>query len=109
SASTLIRSSKHSAARACSGGSPADGLPSAVRAAWFTDRAALPSVTGTEAPALFAPASSGGSTGSNETASRGSPPWLSSQRPSQPVLPGRVGFAVCQISIERKWLWSGLG
>ncbi len=49
-------------------------------------------VTGTAAPALDSPASSGGSTGSNETARRGSPPSLSSQRPSQPVLPGRSGF-----------------
>ncbi|GAA0912025.1 hypothetical protein GCM10009558_018940 [Virgisporangium aurantiacum] len=64
----------------------------------------------TAAPARVAPASTGGRTRSNVTACRGSPSGtVSSQRPSQPVLPGRAGCPVCQMSIERKWLRSGFG
>ena len=33
----------------------------------------------------------------------------SSQRPSQPAPVGVSGEAVCQIAIDRKWLWSGRG
>ncbi len=43
------------------------------------------------------------------TARTGSSPVASSQRPIHPVLVGALGEAVCQMSIERKWLWSGCG
>ncbi|WP_224756198.1 hypothetical protein [Streptomyces sp. col6] len=64
----------------------------------------------TAAPAVVSPAMSGGSVAPTETALSGSPPpsW-SSQRPSHPEGTGPDGDAVCQIAIERKWLWSGFG
>ncbi len=37
------------------------------------------------------------------------PADASSQRPSQPDEIGVCGDAVCQMDIERKWLWSGCG
>ncbi len=64
---------------------------------------------GSDAAAVFAPASMGGSTGSTERARNGSAPVVSSQRPSQPVGTEVRGEAVCQIAMERKWLWSGVG
>ncbi len=65
--------------------------------------------SGSAAPAVLAPASNGGSTGSSDTALSGSRPFASSQRPIQPVPAGWSGEAVCQMSIDRKWLWSGFG
>ncbi len=43
------------------------------------------------------------------SASNGSSPAVSSQRPTHPDGTGVSGDAVCQMSIDRKWLWSGLG
>ena len=43
------------------------------------------------------------------TARSGSSPVASSQRPIQPVETGSAGDAVCQMSMDRKWLWSGCG
>ena len=65
--------------------------------------------TGSDAAAVRAPASIGGSTGSTDTARSGSSPEASSQRPSQPVGTDVSGDAVCQMAIDRKWLWSGFG
>ena len=65
--------------------------------------------SGNAAPAVVAPASIGGSTGSSDTALRGSRPFASNHRPIHPVPAGWSGEAVCQMSIERKWLWSGFG
>ena len=65
--------------------------------------------SGSAAPAVVAPASIGGSTGSSDTAERGSRPLASNQRPIHPVPAGWSGEAVCQMSIDRKWLWSGFG
>jgi hypothetical protein len=84
------------------------GVPRPVNTSRATS-APRAGVAGTAAPAVVAPASNTGSTGSNETAWRGSPPVTSSHRPSHPVFAGLVGEAVCQMSIERKWLWSGFG
>jgi hypothetical protein len=75
----------------------------------FNDFGSFTPLRPTTAPALSAPASSGGSTDSNEIARRGSPPTLSSHRPIQPVVLGCTGLALCQMSIERKWLRSGFG
>jgi hypothetical protein len=69
----------------------------------------LTPVTGSEAPAIFAPASIGGIRVSSETASSGSVVVASSQRPSHPVATASVGAAVCQMAIDRKWLRSGFG
>ena len=103
-ASTSTRSANERAARACRAGSPAAGWPKPASAGRAV--VALGPV-GTEAPAVLAPASTTGSTGSNDTACRGSPPVASSHRPSQPVVDGLPGEPVCQMSIDRKWLWSG--
>jgi hypothetical protein len=97
------RSANARAARACSGGSPGAGRPNPASAAW-TALVRLPPFGGTAAPAVVAPASTTGSTGSKDTACRGSPPVASSQRPNHPVFAGRTGEPVCQMSIERKWL-----
>ncbi len=70
---------------------------------------ATPPVDGTAAPAQCWPASIGGSTGPTFTASSGSAPFASSQRPSHPVGCGVPGDAVCQIDIDLKWLRSGFG
>ncbi|HEY2042945.1 MAG TPA: hypothetical protein VGH11_09730 [Jatrophihabitans sp.] len=67
----------------------------------------LPS--GSAAAAAFAPMANGGNTAPMFTARNGSSPVASSQRPIQPVLTGACGEAVCQISMLRKWLWSGCG
>ena len=61
------------------------------------------------AAVYFSPTASGGSTGPMLTARSGSSPVASSQRPIQPVETGSAGDAVCQMSIDRKWLWSGWG
>jgi hypothetical protein len=60
--------------------------------------------TGSDAPATLSPASSGGSTGSTDSARRGSSPVASSQRPSHPVRAGASGDPVCQMAMDRKWL-----
>ena len=57
----------------------------------------------------MAPTASGGSTSPMLSASNGSSPAVSSQRPIHPVVTGVSGDAVCQMSIDRKWLWSGFG
>jgi hypothetical protein len=57
----------------------------------------------------FSPIAMSGSTAPTFTARNGSSPPASSQRPIQPVGTGSFGDAVCQMSIERKWLRSGLG
>src|ERR1700733_15966294 len=57
----------------------------------------------------FSPTASGGRTEPILTARSGSLPVASSQRPIQPVETGWAGDAVCQMSIDRKWLWSGCG
>ena len=58
---------------------------------------------------VFSPANNGGSTGSMASACSGLPSVASSQRPSHPVCTGVCGEAVCQMPIDRKWLWSGFG
>jgi hypothetical protein len=65
--------------------------------------------TGRAAAAVLTPTASGGRVAPTETARSGSAPVASSQRPIQPVDTGWSGEAVCQMSIERKWLWSGSG
>ena len=67
----------------------------------------LPS--GSAAAVHLAPTARGGSTEPMLTARIGSSPVASSQRPIQPVLTGSAGEAVCQMSMERKWLKSGFG
>ena len=69
----------------------------------------MASPTDRAAAVAFAPTASGGSTAPMLSARSGSSPVASSQRPIQPVLTGRPGEAVCQMSIDRKWLWSGFG
>ena len=56
------------------------------------------------AAALPAPTASGGTTDPMLTARTGSSPVASSHRPIQPVVIGESGLAVCQMSIDRKWL-----
>ena len=65
-----------------------------------TDRAAA---------VALVPTASGGSTSPMLSASKGSSPAVSSQRPTHPDATGVSGDAVCQMSIDRKWLWSGFG
>ena len=67
------------------------------------------SPTDSAAAVAFSPTASGGSTAPMLTARSGSSPVASSHRPIQPVDTGSVGDAVCQMSIDRKWLWSGCG
>jgi hypothetical protein len=55
------------------------------------------------------PTASGGRVAPTDTTRSGSGRVTSSQRPIQPVAAGRSGEPVCQMSIERKWLWSGFG
>jgi hypothetical protein len=57
----------------------------------------------------FSPTANGGSTEPTLTARSGSLPVASSHLPIQPVATGSDGEAVCQMSIDRKWLWSGRG
>ena len=57
----------------------------------------------------FSPTANGGSTEPTLTARSGSLPVASSHRPIQPVETGSDGEAVCQMSIDRKCLWSGRG
>ncbi|MBV8292105.1 MAG: hypothetical protein JOY55_09875 [Mycobacterium sp.] len=54
----------------------------------------------------FSPTASGGSTAPISTARSGSSPVASSQLPIQPVETGSAGDALCQISMDQKWLWS---
>lgn len=61
------------------------------------------------AAVCFSLTASGGSTAPMLTARSGSSPVASSQRPIQPVETGSAGDAVCQMSMDRKWLWSGFG
>jgi hypothetical protein len=56
------------------------------------------------AAVYFSPTASSGSTLPMLTARSGSSPVASSQRPIQPVETGSAGEAVCQISMDRKWL-----
>ena len=56
------------------------------------------------AAVCFSPTASAGSTGPMLTARSGSSPVASSQRPIQPVETGWAGDAVCQMSMDRKWL-----
>ena len=64
---------------------------------------------GSAAAAALAPTANGGNTEPMFTARSGSSPVASSQRPIQPVCDGASGDAVCQMSMLRKWLWSGFG
>ena len=66
-------------------------------------------LTGNDTAAPCCPASNGGNTGSTDTASSGLSPVVSNHRPSQPVGTEVDGDAVCQMAIDRKWLWSGTG
>ena len=56
------------------------------------------------AAVCLAPTASGGRTAPMLTARSGSSPVASSQRPIQPVETGSAGDAVCQMSMDRKWL-----
>ncbi|CAM5702267.1 hypothetical protein MAUB1S_04063 [Mycolicibacterium aubagnense] len=62
-----------------------------------------------DAATCFWPTASGGSTVPMFTARIGSSPLVSSQRPIQPLVTASTGLAVCQMSIDRKWLRSGFG
>ncbi len=68
-----------------------------------------PDPTANAAAVALAPTASGGSTSPMLSASSGSSPAVSSHRPTQPLDTGVSGDAVCQMSIDRKWLWSGCG
>ena len=68
----------------------------------------VPGVTsgpaGMAAPCTFSPTSAVGSVGPIPMARRGLALVASSHRPSQPVLTGVPGTALCQMSIDSKWL-----
>ena len=105
-----IRSAKQAAARACSarlagrrprrGRRRPAGQPRGVLAAGQRHRGA--GAASRRPAAAAAPART-------RPPAAGRRPRASSQRPSQPVVPGRSGWAVCQMSIDRKWLRSGFG
>ncbi len=69
-----------------------------------SDRPAGIMVVESAAAVCFSPTARSGSTLPTLTARSGSSPVASSQRPIQPVGTGASGDAVCQISMDRKWL-----
>ncbi|NKY92528.1 hypothetical protein HGA00_03710 [Gordonia sputi] len=56
------------------------------------------------AAVVLVPIASMGSTGPMFTARNGSSPVASSHRPIHPLVTAEPGDAVCQMSIDRKWL-----
>ena len=97
------------AAIAWLGGSAGSAAASCLTPAPIGPVGAANSVSGSATPAAFAPTASGGRVAPTETTRSGSGPVASSQRPIQPVVAGWSGEPLCQMSIERKWLWSGFG
>ena len=60
-------------------------------------------------PVWSVPTRTLGRVGPMDRARIGSVPVPSSQRPNHPTLTDVAGEAVCQMSIERKWLSTGFG
>jgi len=100
-----VRSARNDAQTMASVGvSVAAAPPSPCRAAPRSLARGFCAPTGNAAAVHRLPTDRGGSTEPVFTARTGSSPVASSQRPIHPVLVGALGEAVCQMSIERKWL-----